>query len=382
MFKPHPAHAAGVGNVKRLAVLWLLALTPSALALANDNDIRSLTPLEEPPAAARAIEYRLGPPLSAGPVIVETHFHLRGINEIYDETETFDFEGVLTLTWQDDRQAFDPGEAGLREKVFQGDYQFDEIFTGWYPQIVLVNNSGAYEKQGVILRIRPDGTLTLIESVFATASTHLDLRRYPFDRQHIEAVFEVLGFGADELILQPVAETDRPSNEEIRLPQWTLTDIRMSTRERAVAYAGNIGLASTLVVSMDLERQPLFMLRLVALPLVIIVMLSWSVFWMDRSSIGDRAAVSFVGVLTAVTFQIVIGDVLPRISYISWMYALLTVSFVTMSATVVINLVVASMDKAGHHALGDLIDRRCRWLFPVGYLASILLAFWITFVLL
>ena len=55
---------------------------------------------------------------------------------------------------------------------------------------------------------------------------------------------------------------------------------------------------------MDVKRQPLFMLRLVVIPLCLIVMLSWSVFWMDRSSVGDRMAVSFVGILTAVAYQI------------------------------------------------------------------------------
>ena len=33
-----------------------------------------------------------------------------------------------------------------------------------------------------------------------------------------------------------------------------------------------------------------FLVRLVILPLTLMVMLSWSVFWMDRSLIGDRPA--------------------------------------------------------------------------------------------
>ena len=38
----------------------------------------------------------------------------------------------------------------MDEKLYQGDYQFNEVFTGWFPQVVLVNESGLYEKHGVL----------------------------------------------------------------------------------------------------------------------------------------------------------------------------------------------------------------------------------------
>jgi hypothetical protein len=44
----------------------------------------------------------------------------------------------------------------VNEKVYQGDYQFNEISPGWFPQMVLVNSAGSYESQGVVLRVQPD----------------------------------------------------------------------------------------------------------------------------------------------------------------------------------------------------------------------------------
>ena len=38
-------------------------------------------------------------------------------------------------------------------------------------------------------------------------------------------------------------------------------------------------------------------------------------------------------------------------------------------AAVVINLVVGAYDKAGRSDVGDRIDLRCRWLFPLVYAA-------------
>jgi len=44
-------------------------------------------------------------------------------------------------------------------------------------------------------------------------------------------------------------------------------------------------------------------------------MLSWSVFWMDKSLLGDRLSISFIGILTVVSYQILLGETLPRIAY-------------------------------------------------------------------
>lgn len=328
--------------------------------------------------------FPLGPQKSDGPVIVRAAFHLRDINSIDEETETFEFEAVLTLSWRDARQVFDPSIEGVDEKIFQGAYQFNEVFNGWFPQVVLVNESGLFEVQGVVLRVRPDGTMTLIQTLNAIAKTDLDLRRYPFDRQRMEAVFEVLGFDRSEIVFQ--LETSAPDGSVSRdpamsVPQWEVTRVRGTTRDRSVPYAGSTGTASTFVVSLDLARHPFFMLRLVVLPLVLMVMLSWSVFWMERSSLGDRISVSFIGILTAVAYQLVVSEILPQISYFTLINAIINLSLIFMCSTVLINLVVGAMDKRGRIATGDLIDRRCRLIFPLSYFGLILVILAIAFLL-
>lgn len=113
------------------------------------------------------------------------------------------------------------------------------------------------------------------------------------------------------------------------------------------------------------------MVRLVIVPLILIVILSWSVFWMERSSLGDRMSVSFVGILTAVAYQIVLSDILPKISYVTLMNAFLNFSLLLMCLTVLINLIVGACDKRGRSGCGDRIDKHCRWAFPVAYVLLI-----------
>ena len=100
------------------------------------------------PQAAPSAAFVLGPPKGDGPVVVRASFEFHDIDEISEENETFEFTGVLTLRWRDKRQAFDPVEVGVSEKVYQGDYQFNELSPSWFPQVVLINSSDTIEQQG------------------------------------------------------------------------------------------------------------------------------------------------------------------------------------------------------------------------------------------
>lgn len=128
-------------------------------------------------------------------------FVLYDINNIDGVSETFELTGVLKLTWRDPRQAFDPAIEGVREKIYQGDYQFGEVASLWYPQVVLLNQAGGYDITGVQLRTRSDGTLMLTQMITAVAETELNMRAFPFDAHRLEAVFVLLGHTGEEVAL-------------------------------------------------------------------------------------------------------------------------------------------------------------------------------------
>jgi hypothetical protein len=306
------------------------------------------------------------------PVRVDVEFRLREINAVDEESETFGFAGVLMLAWQDDRQAFDPVEFGAPEKVFNGAYQFNEVFTGWWPQMVLANQTGALERQGVSLRIQPDGRMVHLESLVATVKSRMDMRRFPFDDQKFEAVFGVLGHDASDVVL--VHEANRRDFGPVEgqsISQWKTPVVHTSVREIDFNVDAGSALISAFTLQLDMQRRPFFMLRLTAMPIGMLVMLSWSVFWMDRSSLGDRMDVSFLGILTTVAYQIMFSDTLPKISYITLSSAFLFVSFIAICATVFVNLRVSSLDRRGDSAKGDRLDRICRITFPVAYVGGV-----------
>ncbi len=301
------------------------------------------------------------------PIEVAASFYLQDINEVNEESETFQFTGVLKLEWQDPRQQFDPDKIGVNEKLYQGNFQFDELASMWFPQVILANASEPFLRSAVVLRISPDGTCRLLQWISATAESQLELRSSPFDTQHLRAVFEVFGFDANRV--QLVAGPKPKREHAIRVPQWLVRDIKYSARTIDSLFPANGEDSSSLIVEIDLQRRWFFLARVVLMPLAIIVVLSWSVFWMDRSSLGDRMSVSFVGILTAVSYQLLLGDYAPRIASVTFMHAFINISFWLTCATVLINLWVSGVDRKGNEQLGDTIDRRCRLVFPLVYLS-------------
>ena len=172
-----------------------------------------------------------GPPSEDGPIVVDIGFLLSNINGINEEAETFDFEGVLSMHWHDDRLAFDPAKTGYDQLYYQGSYQFKEVFSGWWPQVYLANEAGRFDREAVMLRITPEGDIYYTEEIDAAAKSSLKLARYPFDQQQLTIIFEVLGFDSQQVVLSPDDSTSgtwEDSHHQIRVPQWRTPQLSVS----------------------------------------------------------------------------------------------------------------------------------------------------------
>jgi hypothetical protein len=321
------------------------------------------------------------PRSSSGPFPVKAGFVLYDVNEVDEERETFEFEGVLVLAWHDPRLAFDPAVEGAAERVFKGGYQFTELFDGWWPQVIMANQSGGFEAQGMVLRILPDGSAWYVEEIDAVAEAQMDLRRFPFDRQSLAASFKVLGYGSEEVRLVADPDLSRVLSQHgntVGNSEWRIREIVVESNSdlSVIAHPNVVGYGSTLQVRMTAVRNPGHFLRVVVAPLVLLVMLSWCVFWMDRESLGERMDISFIALLTVVAFQIMVEERLPAIPYFTVMSGFLLMNFVLLAASILVNLRVGFLDRTGRQREGDLIDYRCRWLFPAAYLVLCPLLLW------
>lgn len=315
------------------------------------------------------VPYLISPPESDGPIKVDISFELFDIANISDADATADFTGELQLTWMDPRSAFDPDVAGVKEKTYSGDFQFNELSPRWYPQLVLLNEAFRYEANAILVKIQPDGTTSLIRDLNASARTHMDLTYYPFDSQKLRLEFGVVDYNVLQLIFEAKDMIYSPDNLVEQDPEWKTNSFHyiLGTRN-SVNFSSDIG-SSTFTVEIDLTRKPDFVIRTVIIPLLLIVLLTFSVFWLDIKDIQGRVNISFVGLLTITAYQLVVGDFLPHVAYFSFMQGLVLISLSAITITILMTVWMAKYidSKPKLH----MVNKACIWVFPSFYLLSL-----------
>jgi hypothetical protein len=73
-------------------------------------------------------------------------------------------------------------------------------------------------------------------------------------------------------------------------------------------------------------------------PLVLIVLVSWSVFWMDLK-LHERLGVAITALLTVVAFDFLTSDSLPKLSFTTRLDAFYNVSYIFVALTILISVI-------------------------------------------
>lgn len=338
-------------RVLRLLPLLTLLLTPAGWA-------EPLVPgMPNPPAS---------------PTTVKCGLMILDVIDIDDVNETFEAEIAISASWHDPRLAFDPQAEGTDRKLFQGEFQFAEVFPGWWPQLLIINQVGRGDTSAIKIEIAPDGRVTFLEQRNVLLETPMALYDYPFDTQRLKALLVPFGNTSDEVVLEVderfnMATQDYVQQEQgVNVAGWDLRSLEM-TAGRTSSIGSLDTTFSRIVTTITLERRSGQIVWDILLPLVVLVSMVWSIFWLDSEDVADRLNISFIGVLTIVAYQFVVIDNMPRMAYLTFTDTLLLISFLITSATIPQSLLLRRLIRKGRKAAADRIDRTCRWAFPLGY---------------
>jgi len=301
-------------------------------------------------------------PPGSGPLEIEAFFFLSDINYINEQDETFEIKGSLELTWVDSRQAFDSVSEGTNYKLYQGPYQFLEVYEGWWPQLVAANGVGNIPLQGISLKNLHNGRMVLIQEIAATLKSSMNLRKYPFDKQQLQIMLEPLSFNSSEIkLISGPDMTDLPKRH-LKIASWDLVDLTAHSRIEKDERSSHE--YSQLVIYLDMQRKPGYTTWLVFVPLTFIILLSSSIYWMDAESLGNRMDISFIGLLTIVAYQAMVESGLPKIDYFTLIHGFVYISYLVMAIFIMSNILIDQLNRNKKLELADKIDRIARWLMP------------------
>ena len=185
------------------------------------------------------------------------------------------------------------------------------------------------------------------------------------------------GNTSDEVILEVDERYAEATNDYVRQEEgvnvagWELRELAMAADETKLNLGGDARNFSRLVTTITIKRQNGQIIWNILFPLLVLVSMVWSIFWLDCDSLSDRLNISFIGVLTIVAYQFVVIDHMPRMSYLTFTDTLLLGSFLITTATIVQRLFLGSLIRQGQQEQAVRIDRHCRWIFPLCYILMI-----------
>jgi len=123
------------------------------------------------------------------------------------------------------------------------------------------------------------------------------------------------------------------------------------------------------------ERNSTYYLFKVILPIIIILIVSWGVFWIKPAELESRLTVSIVCLLSLIAYTFIIDQDVPKLSYLTFMdYIVLTSYFFSVVPTIQTIYIHNLVNKASNAKLikdVDVFDRYCRIYVPLAYVGFI-----------
>jgi len=242
-----------------------------------------------------------------GPTTVNFMVFVLNISKIDDAGQSFSANVFLRLRWKDPRLATSKGS--IRQ------IPLNDV---WNPRILLANQQGRVAKAlPEIVQVHPDGTVLYFQRYTGKFSQRLMLANFPRDTHHFIVQFVATGYPADQLTFKPDLVRNVLGGsmaKEVSLPDWKI--LQHETRTDPYSPIEEINAAAFEFVFVAQRHLPYYLWQVV-LPLVVVVIMSWTAFWIGREHINVRIAVATSSILTLVAQRFVLATLLPKLPYMT-----------------------------------------------------------------
>ena len=304
------------------------------------------------------------PPYQGQPLDIAIALHIVNIASIDEVSEQFTIDAYLFAQWIDPRLKFTPGGPGDRER----NYALGQI---WVPQLEMINAASARDRGDISIRVAPDGTVNYAERCKVALSSRFQLRRFPFDRQTLLIIihpFLVDGPRMKFTLRDHASWTASEFESYSSLAQWHLTAVEPQVGT-APTYGGLKVPEARFEVSV--KRRSSFYIWKVFLPLLLMVFLSWAVFWIEANDLSNQIQVAVTTILTVIAFAFAISATMPRLPYLTYIDAFFLECYIYVFIAVVELMTVHVTHRIeARRDLGLRIRKYSKWAIPASFVVS------------
>lgn len=305
------------------------------------------------------------PNADSGATEVSVGLYLIDVSKVNGADQSFTADLFVLLRWHD------PRLAGIFEAIEK--VPLDDV---WNPRLQILNRREIETTFPDQAEITPDGTVITRQRYFGTFSAPFDLHDFPMDQQRFTIRMVVPGFTPEEVRLVPMPSdlTGEMRSEAFSISDWALGAIDAYPEPYRVTSQGRE--ISGYILAFDGRRPIGFWTGKAFISVLIIVGMSWIVFWIDPKFVAPRLSVTVTSMLTLIAYRFLLGGVLPRLSYLTRMdYFLIGSTLLVLLAVIQVTATTQAEDR-DHGRRARRMNIHSRWVFPALFLGLMVAAFW------
>jgi hypothetical protein len=265
---------------------------------------------------------------------LEIAWNLR-INKIYDINsvqETYKIDGYFVYIWKNAQAKSYFKDTTATSIIFENDKARELINSDlWIPAFELINVQGSRETPNIRIEIFTNGTIEYEERFFATCSTNMDFTKFPFDTQVYKVEVESFSYGNKDITFKNPKLFLEHDHSNYLGEDWAFvsSDADVITKKYEYMhddidsekneYSRDVFEVKAKRLSGYYEWQVLF-------PLLIIILASFSIFWIKE--FGSQIGVGFTLMLTVVAFNFYSASILPKLPYNTFIEYVIIVGYI------------------------------------------------------
>ncbi|KAK2581655.1 hypothetical protein KPH14_002154 [Odynerus spinipes] len=290
----------------------------------------------------RGYDNSVRPDFGGPPATVEVDIMVRSMGPISEVDMTYSMDCYFRQSWVDRRLAFQGGKETLALSISM-------LARIWKPDTYFYNGKQSYlhtiTSPNKFVRLYQDGRVLYSSRLTIKAGCPMNLEDFPMDTQRCPLKFGSFGYTARDVIYKWNSARQVAIAEDMKLSQFDL--VANPTANHSTKPPLSHAEYSMLLVSFHLQRHMGNFLIQVYGPCVLLVVLSWVSFWLNREATADRVSLGITTVLTMTFLGLEARTDLPKVPYPTALDFFVFLSFAFIFATIIQFAVVHYFTKYG-----------------------------------
>ncbi|XP_053659998.1 gamma-aminobutyric acid receptor alpha-like [Anopheles marshallii] len=332
----------------------------------------------------RGYDNSIRPDFGGPPAVIEVDIMVRSMGPISEVDMTYSMDCYFRQSWVDRRLAF----SGAQDTLALSISMLGRI---WKPDTYFYNGKQSYlhtiTTPNKFVRLYQDGRVLYSSRLTIKAGCPMNLEDFPMDTQRCPLKFGSFGYTTNDVLYRwnsgrtAVSIADDMKLSQFDLVEWpagnvtdrvvhntasagatVLNGMNNADLELGLGLDGGVGRTTTggegngklymseysmLLVSFHLQRHMGNFLIQVYGPCVLLVVLSWVSFWLNREATADRVSLGITTVLTMTFLGLEARTDLPKVPYPTALDFFVFLSFAFIFATIIQFAIVHYFTKYG-----------------------------------